>query len=666
MKSVFFRRLLIVMVMVMMLTTIAMALGCGVVGIKIYENITLEEMVPKAGTVADLVRELGYGHISREAFLRIAQSYVEASDSTTLVFSKDKEIILAANMPNGDNEQEVYSTLSDTMDKIISGDTVKSESLAIKGIGDTLSAGVPITDDSGNIYGGVLIFQPVRIVSENMRPMRVLIYTALLAGVLIMLLLMSWRFSLYTDPLHKMSEVAIEMSKGNFDIRANENEDGEIGLLARALNTLCENISGTIYQLRMEKGQLDQVLQSLSDGVAAIDGSGELTHYNAALMRMFGVVNVEKTEDLIKDPMVWKTFQEVFHTGESQVITYPMSGDKVLWISVSPVNTDEGVRTGVVGLFKDMTEMERTERMRREYVANISHELRTPLTAVRGLLEPLADGMVKSEEDKQRYYKIMLHEVMRLSRLITDMLTLSRLQAGTEYMELSRVNLEELINDVAMGYASTAQSKGIKLDVDCDHTVDGLTDPDRIEQVLVILIDNAMRYTPEGGSIKIKLRSGERLIISVQDNGCGIPEKDLPHIFERFYKVDKSRGEGGTGLGLSIAKYIMEKLDENITVASELGKGTIFTFTVKKYVSNAIELGPAKESRYEKDRDKKEKPAEKAPDEDGVYDADYEIVHCPPEEKEKKLKFPEVKIKKRKEPKEAGEQKKSGDQKERQ
>ena len=152
MKSVFFRRLLIVMVMVMMLTTIAMALGCGVVGIKIYENITLEEMVPKAGTVADLVRELGYGHISREAFLRIAQSYVEASDSTTLVFSKDKEIILAANMPNGDDEQEVYSTLSDTMDKIISGDTVKSESLAIKGIGDTLSAGVPITDDSGNIY----------------------------------------------------------------------------------------------------------------------------------------------------------------------------------------------------------------------------------------------------------------------------------------------------------------------------------------------------------------------------------------------------------------------------------------------------------------------------------------------------------------------------------
>ena len=647
MKSIFFRRLLIVMVMVMMLTTIAMALGCAIVGTKIYASITLDEMMPKAVTVADLVRELGYGHISREAFLRIAKSYVGESEAVTLVFSPSKEIILASNIPEGEDGDALYSALADTMDSILAGSIVKSESMPANGLGDNIAAGVPIADDDGNIYGGVLILQPTRIVGENMRPMQVLIYTALLSGVIIMLLLMSWRFSIYTDPLHKMSEVAIEMSKGNFDVRANEKEDGEVGLLARALNTLCENLSGTIYQLRMEKGQLDELLQSLSDGVAAVDGSGELTHYNAALMRMFGVVNVEKTEDLIKDPMVWKAFQEVFHTGESQVITYPMSGDRVLWISVSPVNTDEGVRTGVVGLFKDMTETERTERMRREYVANISHELRTPLTAVRGLLEPLADGMVKSEEDRQRYYKIMLHEVMRLSRLITDMLELSRLQAGTEYMELTRVNLEELIGDVAMGYASTAQSKGIKLDVDCDHTVDGLTDPDRIEQVLVILIDNAMRYTPDGGTIKIRLRSGERLLISVEDNGCGIPEKDLPHIFERFYKVDKSRGEGGTGLGLSIAKYIMEKLEENITVASELGKGTVFTFTVKKYVSNAIELGPAKESRGEKE--KKEKPAEKVPGEDGAYDADYEVVNAPGE---KKRKLPEVKLKPRKPAKE--------------
>ena len=326
--------------------------------------------------------------------------------------------------------------------------------------------------------------------------------------------------------------------------------------------------------------------------------------------------------------MVWCAFDEVFADGKPQTITYPLPGDKTIWITISPVVTDDGIRTGVVGLFKDMTEMERLENMRREYVANVSHELRTPLTAVRGLLEPLADGMVREEEDRMRYYRIMLHEVERLSRLITDMLMLSRLQSGTEYMEVSRVNLCELLDDLVSSYARTAEQKGIHLVKDCrTSVVDALTDPDRIEQVLVILLDNAMRYTSEGGTITLRLRSGERFLVSVEDNGCGIPEKDLPHIFERFYKVDKSRGEGGTGLGLSIAKYIMDKLGENISVASEQGKGTCFTLSVKRYVSNAIELGPARESVHAaggKDtlRAKDERPE----DQHGVVDADYEIV----------------------------------------
>lgn len=137
-----------------------------------------------------------------------------------------------------------------------------------------------------------------------------------------------------------------------------------------------------------------------------------------------------------------------------------------------------GTRNGVVGLFKDMTEVERLEATRREYVANVSHELRTPLTAVRGLLEPLADGMIQDEETRQRYYKTMLHEVMRLSRLITDMMTLSRLQAGTEYIEIMRVDMKELLSDVVSGYTAAAEQKGIHLTLDDRAAVDGLTDPD--------------------------------------------------------------------------------------------------------------------------------------------------------------------------------------------
>ena len=634
MKSVFYRRLLIVMIIVMMIITFAMALGSGLMGEEIYKNIKLEEMLPKGQAVASIVTEYSQGNISGDTLIRLAESYVKDEEETTIVFNAYHETVFAVNAPENEEWKLDSEALNGIYTRVLSNETVSEQKVDVDGMGEAIAAAVPISNDNGDTIGGVVILQPTRAVSEAMGSIRRMIYTFLCVGTLLMMGILSGYFHHITEPLHDMSEVAIKMSGGNFDIRANEGAEGEVGLLARALNNLCETLSGTIYQLRFEKGQLDELLQSLTDGVVAMDGSGELTHYNTAIMGMFGVVNVEKRQDLIADPMVWKAFDEVFITGESQSINYPTTGDRVLLISVSPVHTDEGVRTGVVGLFKDITEMERTEKMRREYVANVSHELRTPLTAVRGLLEPLADGMVKDEESRQRYYKIMLHEVMRLSRLITDMLTLSRLQAGTEYMELSRVNLEELINDVAISYAAAAQQKGISLEVDCIPAVDALTDPDRIEQVLIILLDNAMHYTPQGGKITLRLRSGERLLVSVEDNGCGIPEKDIPFIFERFYKVDKSRGEGGTGLGLSIASYIMEKLDETITVDSKVGEGTCFTFTVKRYVSNAIELGPANAAAKAKNRE--DMPNTESVGDKEIYDADYEIVRYPIEEKSKK------------------------------
>ena len=190
------------------------------------------------------------------------------------------------------------------------------------------------------------------------------------------------------------------------------------------------------------------------------------------------------------------------------------------------------------------------------------------------------------------------------------MMTLSRLQSGTEYMEITRVDVNELVQDIASAYSSTLADKGVNLVLDCPRPVpDAMTDPDRIEQVLVILLDNASRYTPKGGTITISARNAkEKIQLSVTDTGCGIPESDLPHIFERFYKVDKSHSEGGTGLGLSIAQFIMEKLGETISVESEVGKGTRFTLTLQRYVRNAIALGPAgeKHTRYGDDDEKDE------------------------------------------------------------
>jgi CheY-like chemotaxis protein len=253
---------------------------------------------------------------------------------------------------------------------------------------------------------------------------------------------------------------------------------------------------------------------------------------------------------------------------------YPLPGDRILWITISPVVTAAGERTGVVGLVKDMTEMELLERTRREYVANVSHELRTPLTAVRGLLEPLADGMVQSEEDRQRYYRIMLREVVRLSRLITDMMQLSRLQAGTEYMELIEVDINEILEDVRQNYVKEAAQRGIRLELDAPGLPHVLTDPDRVEQLLVILLDNAMRYTPEGGAITIYGEDGPRVNICVTDTGCGIPGDIIDRIFDPYFTTKEK--DLGTGLGLAVVRGIVEKIGGAIRVETRTGEGSTF------------------------------------------------------------------------------------------
>ena len=210
-------------------------------------------------------------------------------------------------------------------------------------------------------------------------------------------------------------------------------------------------------------------------------------------------------------------------------------------------------------------------------------------------------------------------------------------------MEVVRVDLNTLIRDIASGYSGTAHQKGIELVVDSPEPVpDAMTDPDRIEQVLIILIDNAMRYTPEGGTITIGMRNAkESIVLTVTDTGCGISEADLPHIFERFYKVDKSRGEGGTGLGLSIAQFIMEKLGESIRVKSELGKGTSFILTVKRYVRNAIALGPAGEGNVRYGDEEEAAPIASSnktnmQEENAILDAHYEVIESSEHENTKK------------------------------
>ncbi len=393
-------------------------------------------------------------------------------------------------------------------------------------------------------------------------------------------------------PLQKINEVAMEYGKGNFSIRADESHKGEIGELGQSFNFLADRLSKSISDLTAERNQLQDIFDVISDGIVVVDKNSVPVTTNKAIHKLFerAEKNNMFTERLQLIPFddVWNDFEDCIATGETKTRQID-NRDYAYQCTIIPKydSSDSTQVIGATGFFRDIFEEQKNERFRQDYVANISHELRTPLQTLRGLIEPLSDGMVKKEADRQRYYQIILNETMRLSRLIDDMLELSKLQSRTLAFKTFPFNLNTLISSIEIRFKPIMKDAGIKFSVQNNYgelpTVMG--NPDRVEQILVILLDNAKKYTPAGKSITILtdyIETEKKVYISVADTGQGIHEYDIGHIFDRFFKADRARGKKGSGLGLSIAKELLTYMGETITVNSKYEEGSTFTFTLTK------------------------------------------------------------------------------------
>lgn len=393
-------------------------------------------------------------------------------------------------------------------------------------------------------------------------------------------------------PLQKINEVAMEYGKGNFSVRADESHKGEIGELGQSFNFLADRLSKSISDLTSERNQLQDIFDVISDGIVVVDKDSVPVTTNKAIHKLFerAEKNNMFTERLQLIPFddVWTDFEDCISTGETKTRQID-SRDYAYQCTIIPKydSTDNTRIIGATGFFRDIFEEQKNERFRQDYVANISHELRTPLQTLRGLIEPLSDGMVKKESDRQRYYQIILNETMRLSRLIDDMLELSKLQSRTLAFKTFPFNLNTLISNIEIRFKPIMKEAGIKFSVQNNYgelpTVIG--NPDRVEQILVILLDNAKKYTPAGKTITIAtdyIETEKKVYVSVADTGQGIHEYDIGHIFDRFFKADRARGKKGSGLGLSIAKELLTYMGETITVNSKYEEGSTFTFTLTK------------------------------------------------------------------------------------
>ena len=379
------------------------------------------------------------------------------------------------------------------------------------------------------------------------------------------------------DAARIITEMAGRLTEGEM-VTLPENLPGkDMREIAGALNYMCRTVTRAIGDLKYEKETMSLILEGLNEGILAVDEEGKILHENAAAWQLLGG---EETDAYRAVMACLLEKHEEDHWEQKCAF-----GGRMLYFAASRLPQDEktGKSRGAVALIRDITEQERLERTRHDYVANISHELRTPLASIRGLGEGLRDGLVTDEADQKRYYGIIVQEVTRLSRLVNDMLELSSLQSNPAAFEMERVDPNELIYDLHDRNGSLFTEKHIAFErsLPNDPLPDIRSNEDRLSQVLTIFLDNARKYTPEGGKVTLGAEQTEKGIrFFVRDTGIGMDEETQRLAFDRFHQAERGRSDKGSGLGLSIAKEVLQKMGVVIRVKSAPGEGSEFSFTI--------------------------------------------------------------------------------------
>ncbi len=616
--SASFRRVLVLVYGTVILFALLITGIYTVVSPQIFASNKISDLIPKGQIIAGYIESTLRGELSSTYLVPLIGRSTSQWEATVWVVDASGDTLIRTQQIEGRRVGRLPAKLSESMlPQVLSGEIAthvgSMEDLTVSdganhrksarssGVMNGLSEGsakAPETDSTEEVMNGNLVVVAVPItfmdevigavfmaqsMTEIMGGMQALTNTLALSLLLVGLLMLPvvlFFASRMVRPITRMRTVALTMAGGDLTARAEDGSNDEYGELGRALNYLSSELGSTISSLQMERNRLQSLINGLSEGIIAVDAKGATTLINPAV---YGLLNLQSTDDNVRAaaPDVFAMFDQALSSAQAVKKTV-WQGDVALHISVSPLLLQSGEVTGCVGIVSDVTSAERLEQTRRDYVANVSHELRTPLTAMRALIEPLRDGLVKTEEQRQQIYDVVLRETMRLSRLVNDMLELSRLQSGTASLSRSvfaPLPLFNLIHETYSAYAEDYQQTFV-YDVPEDlPSVWG--NPDRTQQVLIVLLDNAFKYTPEGGVVTLSAcAEGDVVRVRVRDTGVGIPAADLPHVFDRFYKVDKSHHSKGTGLGLAIAYEIMKHLGEEMSVTSEPGRGSCFTFTL--------------------------------------------------------------------------------------
>jgi two-component system, OmpR family, phosphate regulon sensor histidine kinase PhoR len=363
--------------------------------------------------------------------------------------------------------------------------------------------------------------------------------------------------------------------------------DDELGALARSLRRTAPRIRALVENLKLEGARREAILASIVEGVLAVDQDLRVTFCNDSFARTVGaripVSSGTQLSELVRDPGLREIMTTVLATGErvERRLTLAAAAGHSFDVLAGPL-AGPTTMPGALAIFHDVTELERLERVRKDFVANVSHELRTPLAAIHGYAETLLAGALEDEENKRKFVEVILAQASRLTNIASDLLTLSELERG-KATPLEQVSIRAALESALRTVEANARLRGVRLLRGVIDDVNVAAHELRLEQVFVNLLDNAVKFNRTNGEVRVDVRSLEGCAcITVADTGIGIPSEDLPRIFERFYRVDKARSHemGGTGLGLSIVRHAVEQMGGTVTVESRLGEGTKFAVTM--------------------------------------------------------------------------------------
>ncbi len=540
-----------------------------------------KEMMETAGKISEIVEQ----HEDRSLITQMAKYIKDPASRVLIVY--DENTIWTSGSSDEDLEKLQVDWLlrdEDLTEVLTGGSEIKKEVVLPDGDSEALIVGTPIPSKGKAIF----VYQSLAVIDQTKAETTKIIYLA--AGIAIVLTTIFAFFlsTRITSPLIKMREAAFDLTRGEFNTKVPILTHDEIGELAMVFNRMGRHLKFHINALRQEKEQLSSIVSSMADGVVTLNRNGDMIVTNPPAEKFiedwYFENNVQSEEQKQLPKELNQILQQVI-LGETEVLQeLHIQGRD--WVMIMTPLYDQSYVRGAVAVIRDMTEERRLDKLRKDFIANVSHELRTPISLLQGYSEAIVDDIAESKEEINELAQIIHEESLRMGRLVNELLDIARMEAGHITLNIEPVEIGSFADRILKKFQGIANENRIhlKLIKNIDEPV-ALIDPDRVEQVFTNLIDNAIRHSQENGNVLVTVENdANRLAAAIADSGSGIPEDDIPFVFERFYKADKSRERNkqkkGTGLGLAIAKNIIEAHNGTISVKSKQNQGTTFSFEI--------------------------------------------------------------------------------------